>query len=504
MQRAASPVLYRLLPVCLLLLAGACATPPARDRAGDSVYLEAGDRLAACAQRFARTEEVIGAAGTFDAQSSPLDGFPYLRSNRFLADLGPEVDTRPEFVEWIKALRRLDRRARFFELQNALDRTPLPGRLDRLDSCAAQMIARDLADPQRLERLKKASVVEDSYLPARRVLGLYPLLRIPVERGVERLHERLRRAITTPPPGPGTSASLVSYSPMAGSFMTDAAVRDLIAAARTPALSIPVFSTEEAQRLFRHFAPVWEVVTRGDHDRPGAPGWSGNGTLVIAIRDSVVYRYLSYTRWQGEILPQFNYVIWFPSRPPASRFDLLAGHIDGITWRVTVGPDGRVLMYDSMHNCGCYHMFFPVKEAGLRIQPPAAGEEPLLVLPPVSRPRGKERTHIRLAPVSHYIEAVTNRAPGGGDRAYRFADYDRLRSLQTAAGGYESMFDGRGIVPGTSRGERWLLWPMGVEDPGAMRQRGAHATAFVGRRHFDDPRLLERYFTRPEEQGQGR
>jgi hypothetical protein len=29
---------------------------------------------------------------------------------------------------------------------------------------------------------------------------------------------------------------------------------------------------------------------------------------------------------------------------------------------------------------------------------------------------------------------------------------------------------------------------------GAMRQWGKHATAFVGRRHFDDPRLMEDRF----------
>jgi hypothetical protein len=27
-----------------------------------------------------------------------------------------------------------------------------------------------------------------------------------------------------------------------------------------------------------------------------------------------------------------------------------------------------------------------------------------------------------------------------------------------------------------------------------MRQWGRHATAFIGRRHFDDPWLVERYF----------
>ena len=39
-----------------------------------------------------------------------------------------------------------------------------------------------------------------------------------------------------------------------------------------------------------------------------------------------------------------------------------------------------------------------------------------------------------------------------------------------------------------------LFRPMGVPEPGAMRQWGRHATAFVGRRHFDDADLFEKYF----------
>jgi len=38
------------------------------------------------------------------------------------------------------------------------------------------------------------------------------------------------------------------------------------------------------------------------------------------------------------------------------------------------------------------------------------------------------------------------------------------------------------------------LWPLGIPSAGAMRQWGHHATAFVGRRHFDEPFLIERYF----------
>ncbi|WP_417567869.1 hypothetical protein [Marinobacter sp.] len=49
-------------------------------------------------------------------------------------------------------------------------------------------------------------------------------------------------------------------------------------------------------------------------------------------------------------------------------------------------------------------------------------------------------------------------------------------------------------MPGTARLERFLLWPTGVLSPGGMRQWGRHATAFIGKRHFDDPDLLNRYF----------
>ena len=35
----------------------------------------------------------------------------------------------------------------------------------------------------------------------------------------------------------------------------------------------------------------------------------------------------------------------------------------------------------------------------------------------------------------------------------------------------------------------------GIASAGAMRQWGRHATAFVGRAHFDDARALEAVFT---------
>jgi hypothetical protein len=76
-------------------------------------------------------------------------------------------------------------------------------------------------------------------------------------------------------------------------------------------------------------------------------------------------------------------------------------------------------------------------------------------------------------------------------------DEDELRSLPVAgqAGVTRSAYDASGMIPGSERLERWLFWPMGIASAGQMRQWGRHATAFVGRRHFDDPLLLDRYFT---------
>jgi hypothetical protein len=81
--------------------------------------------------------------------------------------------------------------------------------------------------------------------------------------------------------------------------------------------------------------------------------------------------------------------------------------------------------------------------------------------------------------------------------AYALRPADDLRTLPQEGGtGRRSLYGPDGFVAGTERGERFLFWPMGIASPGAMRQWGHHATAFVGRRHFDDADLIEARFAR--------
>ena len=115
---------------------------------------------------------------------------------------------------------------------------------------------------------------------------------------------------------------------------------------------------------------------------------------------------------------------------------------------------------------------------------------------PQSLPRVAEgeRPVLRIASGTHYIERVTLVQGSDSLARYELRPYGDLRSMLRFAA-HTSAFGPDGLVPGTQRAERLLYWPMGIASAGAMRQWGRHATAFIGRRHFDDADLFEKRFS---------
>jgi hypothetical protein len=189
---------------------------------------------------------------------------------------------------------------------------------------------------------------------------------------------------------------------------------------------------------------------------------------------------------------QLVYTMWFPERPAQSPGDLLAGALDGVVFRVTLSPLGVPLVYDTIHPCGCYHMFFTTPRA-VPVPPPEGEVEWAFVPQTLPGIGHDEKLVVRIASRTHYVERVY---PDRFDSVARYdlRRYDELRSLPLMPGGHRSIFGRDGIVPGTERGERFLFWPMGIANAGAMRQWGRQPTAFVGRRHFDDADLIEKRF----------
>ncbi len=460
------------IPIVFLL--GACsALPPAPPT--DSAAAD-------CLQRYTRIDHVLDEYIIGPSFSTRIPGFPYLRVNRFLASYRHQSMNVAAQTAWLARLAALDHQARHIERQQLP--TKVRAGLVPLNTCSQTLQAYDLTHPKRFALIQERAVMAAEYRSINRVIGLYPLTALPVSIGIKRWHQKTRESYHLPLTTLPIKGKLQRFRPPNQEpFSATDFTRD--------ALDIPSPTSSELATLFHRHAPIWEIDIAGHFDRPGIPIWSSEQQPTVNIAHPVVYRYLSYTRWQGTALLQLNYLIWFSERPRRHTLDILGGAMDGLIWRVTLNQGGSALLYDSIHPCGCYHLFFPSSDLHLRPQALDLPEPPLVPQPAPHLKPG-ERIVIRIASGTHYIQRVYANVKQG--TVYEWRDYQELYTLPVTDDKTRSLFNGNGLVPGSERNERWLLWPMGIPSPGSMRERGRHATAFVGRRHFDDPYLLEQLF----------
>jgi hypothetical protein len=441
---------WRCVPLLLLaLLAGGCATrvvEPADD----------------CTRWFAQLDAAVDAAGVRDAQDERIDGFAGFRVDRFGEATRGSVDASA----WLARAAMLDQQSRDVEIAN-LPRALFPigdaadagSARTRSDACRSRRLTQLQSDAAARQALQARATVPDRYSTPLRALGLYPLARLPFFAGVnawQMQHEQdMARWAMAPPP-------LQRFVPPRGSD-----------------------------------APLFEIETRGGElapfDRFGMPGWHGDGNAPgVDTTQPIVFERDTQTLLGEQVLKQRVFTLWFPERPITGRFDLLGGALDGVIVRLTYAPDGSPLMLDTIHACGCYHLFFPADTVRLRDGAPT-NEEWAFVPARLPRLNPGQRLVVRIASATHYVTGVAADAPGVG-RPYTLRDEQMLRTLPWPGGGTRSLYAADGLVRGSERGERFFFWPMGITSAGAMRQWGHHATAFVGRRHFDDPNLLAERF----------
>jgi hypothetical protein len=474
---------------CCVLLGCAGLDPHADDPAAQRRLRD--DAVGDCARLFAAVDRRIDADGTRDAQSPRVPGFPHLRTDRVLARLAAAttVESGDEpAAPWYRALAELDAADRSLELANTAGTTTAT--VAALAACRQTL---SVADQELLAKLLAVAQVPDDYSTTLRALGLYPLTRYLFAAGVERWQQETLAIFAAQAQGATGGRQRVRYvpGPLPESLPT---VREL------PQLGLPgVAGPTLAELVVRH-APRLEIETAGDQDRPGALVWQADGVggerLAVATAAPVLYVRSGHAQMAGRWLLQLSYTAWFSERPPERAVDLLAGRFDGLLWRVTLAEDGSPLVYDTIHPCGCYHLFFPGERLRARARP-AGIDEGLFAPQVLPAPMANERVVLRLAAGTHYLQqVVVEAAAAAAGVPLALRDDDELRSLPLPGGGRRSVFAADGLLPGSERLERFFFWPMGVRSAGQMRQSGRHATAFVGRRHFDDPALLDRYFER--------
>jgi len=449
-----------------------------------------------CAEWFRALDERVAAAGTRDAQDTRVPGFPYLRVSRLLAALRPAVAAAAEMLRALSdSMLALALEARRYETMNLpAGNADTRQVLRRTEECGKLLRDVDLAAPESRAALLQRADVPDDYLLANRIFGLYWLTRVAFAQGVRR-EEQLTRARFQRSPADGSNVPHhVRYAPEPGAHLTRAQAALVLERAAENPLRIPEPSEHDLNELLAAYAPSFEVEVRGDYDRFGALRWLRD-TVSPSVDGAqlAVYGHQAWTRYEDRVLLQLVYTLWFPQRPPQSAGDPLAGMLDGITWRVTLAPDGEPLVYDAIHPCGCYHQFFPTPRAAVR---PGPGGLEEWMFSPQSLPAIEDgaRPLVKIATGTHYIERISQVRGTDSLVRYELRPYGELRSLMRYSGGRASAFGADGLVPGTERAERFAFWPMGIASAGAMRQWGRHANAFVGRGHFDDADLFEKRF----------
>jgi hypothetical protein len=461
-----------LLPALAL---AACATlPPAIPES------------ASCQANFLGFDRKVAAADAVNGGAYRIPGFPYLRSDRFLASFRGEVEDEARFAAWVERLRQLDLASRAAELRN-VGWDPPAEELAHLDRCGSDWARRDLADPARRAQLVERAAVPDDYSLLKRTLGLYPVAVPFLNLGIRGFNEDVLADYATPAAqleAPGRLVLWQGRSPRVVSERPARPDRDALGIEAPPA---------DWLALAKAYQPTWLIETDGAFDEPGAVQL-GEAAPTVDVARPVTYFLPAYTRFGDKVLTQLVYVVWFSERPREGRVDFYAGKLDGVIWRVTLDTDGRPLLYDTIHSCGCYHYYFRAKPLQRK---PQGGfwDEPVLF--PQEAPKGPFA--IRIQARNHYVRRLVPLAGLGAieQRDYALARYEDLLSLPDPEGGTRSLFCEDGLVCGSERLERFYLWPAGIDSAGAMRQWGRHPTSFVGRTHFDDPGMLDRLFEPP-------
>ncbi len=440
-------------------------------------------------------DRVVAEHGVTPSRPERIVGFPYLRMTRFLASYSQQDLGGAALQRWLTHMAEADLQARSIELaslessiRSEISTIYSVDLQAQLAHCAQTMVAFDLASPERLSLLRKRAVATSEYRLLNKFLGLYPLSSLPVRIGIHLYHDETMAVYAQP----------LETLPVRGQLRrfhvpvsANADPINLSTKVAHDALGIPVPTASQLESLFSVHAPIWEIDVVDRYDLPGQPVWLENGTPDIEHSDARVYRYPSYMHWQGKVLLQLNYMVWFAERPPLGKIDIYSGKLDGLLWRVTLNTDGTVLLYDSMHACGCYHNFFPTTALALRPETKWLSEPPLLPQLAPQLTVGQSLV-IRVSTGSHYIQRLYADTPSG--QLMHWHEYRELYETPVTGGGMRSLFRPDGLVAGSERAERWLLWPMGIPSAGAMRERGRQATAFVGHRHFDDANLLNNLF----------
>ncbi|MEN8256253.1 MAG: hypothetical protein ABFS09_00130 [Thermodesulfobacteriota bacterium] len=451
-----------------------------------------------CQEMWMALEKIIHNNKVADNTAVRVQGYPYLRSSRYLQALAERVESREEEFFVLEEMRLLDLEKRALELsripeaalENSLGKWPglnHPSLPQKIASCSQNFLSDDRQSEEFFGHVKNGIDLDRDYSLWLRSVGLYPITSLVVEYVAENAREEMVAQLSTPMSG----EELLTFRPAPTATTSHRNLKEIVRNSRKNSLLSLNLHDVDLQSLAQEFAPLLTIVKGADQDRFGKI-INNNGRFAVDGSEPVVYYYFSQTFVQGIPAPQINYVVWFSERTdPAPWFE--RGRIDGLTFRVTLNWAGQPVFVDVIQNCGCYHFVMTNNEYVAGQQDPVAGFKPF-VNGEFSQFSGNKRLQLKINSGRHQLGHVSAALPGKSQPSYRLLPYTNLEYFGEE-GQVTSFFDQQGLVAGTERFERFFLFPMGIPKVGAMRQRGRQPITLVGRAYFDDPHLFDNVFS---------
>lgn len=489
---------YRYLFVILVFFFQGCASTGLNQRIADF------QRPADTSRFFEVLDRIVDEADARNASDFAVFGFPYLRTNRFLTGLKPDLDTSARKKQWIRWLQQLDLEARKKEIHNlsaltigklAFKLGEEPDRLilqNRVAEYSEKLLNHDIRQPDFLAAVQAAVTNPEEYRTSYRVFGLYPITSLPVAYVTHRVQTKFKRWHHTPVDQLAIQGEPITYGPSRPLAYSQPTAGMILNRSRKNALGVPIPSAVDAKILLNMLAPAIRQDQLQSFDRLGEVIWQ-DGHVRVDPRQPTAYYYLTHARFKGEPVLQLNYAFWYPARDGPHSPWIERGPLDGLTVRISLDNDGRPFMVDIMNTCGCYHFFVPDQKRVKRIIP-SPGEIDVFV--PRGMPESFPRRRLTLLINSgwHQVVHLVAEKQSPGWVPYRLEAYDQLEMLPKSENNFESIFNSRGIAKDSERIEYLIFFPMGIPDVGSMRQRGHHAVKMVGRSDFEDPDIFDNNF----------
>ncbi len=331
-----------------------------------------------CQAFFDQLEEKVKEAGVRDASSFLIQGFPYLRTNRFLSALKNRTKNAGEREKWLQWMKELDLQARENEISNLPDvsirslqsaetiQSDPKEIYRRVESCSDKLLNRDRASEDFNATLVSRIDVPDEYSFWRRAMGLYPLMAVPVAIASHNALVKTRSWFEMDLQNLPTAGRIRAYVPAQNLSLDEKTIQALMDESRENPLGVPLPDEDRGKKLAWFYSPVIFQDVAASYDRIGKVMWKDNHPWADPERPAVYY-YFSHAFLKDLPILQINYVIWYSERAGEGSPWIERGRMDGLTLRVSLDLQGKPFMVDVMNNCGCYHFFAPAKDRVERI-----------------------------------------------------------------------------------------------------------------------------------------